>query len=136
MERRQVALGRAAVVDVGVGTVAAPKTAEERLAIIEAKVDMLAEIVSLLQEKGDIREDAPVDPNSNGDGIPYYTNLIGVTKGQPYVLTVREDSYYLGNKPYRTLSAAAKAVCGHRKSGWVFWKLVDGRTVKEAFGKK
>jgi len=136
MERKEVALGRAAAVDAGVGMTASPKTTEERLSIIEAKVDMLADMVNLLQEKGDIREDAPVDPNANEDGIPYYTNLIGVTKGQPYVLTVREDAYYLGNKPYRTLSAAAKAVCGHRKSGWVFWKLVDGRTVKEAFGKK
>jgi len=136
MERREVALGRAAVTDVGVGMTTAPKTLEERMSILEAKIDALAEMVSLIQEKEGVREDVVYDPNLNADGIPYHTNLIGITQGQPYVITVREDAYYLGNTPFRTLSAAAKAVCGHRKSGWVFWKLVDGRTAKEAFGKK
>jgi len=138
MERRDVELGRAAAADAGIGTAVSPKTLEERMLILESKIDMLTEVVSILQEKGDVREDAApeFDPNVNADGVPHHTNLIGVTKGQPYVLTVGEDAYYLGHTPYRTLSAAAKAVCGHRKSGWVFWKLVDGRTAKEAFGKK
>ena len=44
-----------------------------------------------------------------------------------------EDGYYIDNVKYYSLSAAAEAVSGVRRSGWTFWKLVDGTTVKEAF---
>lgn len=136
MNRKDVALGRAAIFDSGVGIVAKPKTVEERVAILEAKVKLLTEIVDHLN-KGN-REEDRVQENVaiNKDGIPYDINLIGSVKGQPYVLTVRKDAYYLGAVPHKTLSAAAKSVCGHRKSGWVFWKVPDGRTAKETFGRK
>ena len=74
--------------------------------------------------------------NLNKDGLPLYIHFMGVSRGVPYVLLVRPDAYYVGTTPYATLSAAAKAVSGVRRSGWTFWKLPDGRTVKEAFNKR
>ena len=135
MQRKEVALGRAAKADAGVGIVAKPKTLEERVAILEAQIALLVKTISGFNGERETRENI-TKPTANKDGIPFNTNLVGITKGQPYVLTVREDAYYVGITPYKTLSAAAKGVCGHRKSGWVFWKLLDGRTAKEAFGRK
>ncbi len=34
---------------------------------------------------------------------------------------------------YASLSAAAKAVCGHEANGWVWWRGSDGRLAGEAF---
>lgn len=69
----------------------------------------------------------------NKDNIPINTLLIGVSMGRPYILTVNKYDYCVGTKTYDTLSAAAEAVSGNRRSGWVFWKTSDGRTAKEAF---
>lgn len=73
--------------------------------------------------------------NLNKDGIPSGTVCIGATEKSPflYYLTVDGDNYVVGNQPFASLSAAAEAVSLVRRSGWTFWKLLDGRTLKEAF---
>ena len=53
-----------------------------------------------------------------------------------YVLSIKHDRYYIGTTGYDSLSSAAEAASGVRRSGWTFWKMPDGRTVKEAYGKR
>ena len=73
----------------------------------------------------------------NRDNIPVNTAYIGVTKGIPYILTVdKEGNYIVGNRKHTSLSAAAKFVSNVRRSGWTFWKTIDGETLKKAFRKK
>lgn len=134
MKNSDVALGKAAAVEAGVGTIVKSETIEERLATLEAKIGLLIEATASSGKKSMPKCD--VDPDVNKDGIPFHLNLIGVTRGVPYVLTVMQDAYYIGNRPYATLSAAAKAVSGVRRSGWIFWRLPDGRTAKKAFKRK
>jgi hypothetical protein len=138
MERSDVALGKAAIVEGGDATAANPSSLEDRLAVLEAKMDMVLKMLTAndiheRKEEFDLGEDE--FPEINKDGIPIDINLIGSTKGEVYVLTVRTDAYYIGNTAYPSLSAAASAVRGSRVSGWVFWKLPDGRTAKEVFAK-
>lgn len=138
MDRKDVALGRAAKTE-AVGTAIKPPTGvEERLAILEEKFDLM---LTILRVNGVIRDREPDPPpeeelsENNKDGIPIGINLIGSTKGQIYVLTVEKDGYRVGKNSFNSLSAAGEAVRGSRVSGWVFWKLPDGRTVKEVFGR-
>jgi hypothetical protein len=71
----------------------------------------------------------------NKDGIPVAMPLFGEsTKGGKSFLTVHQDRYKIGDKEYDSLSAAAEAVSGVRRSGWTFWKTPEGKSVKEAFG--
>lgn len=135
MKNSDVALGRAAAVEAGVSTVVKPETIEERLAALEAKIELLAKSIPTTA-KEEKKRGSDDDPNVNKDGLPFYLNLIGVTRGTPYVLSVMPDAYYVGNRPYATLSAAAKGVSGVRRSGWTFWKLPNGRTAKEVFKTK
>lgn len=136
MHRKDVALGRAAVVESGVGKTMKPTSLEERIAVLETKLDMVLKMLTAngiheRTEEVDLGDAVPADENR--DGIPIDLNLIGATKGQVYVLTVRPEAYYIGHTPYKSLSAAATAVRGTRVSGWAFWKLPDGRTAKEVF---
>jgi hypothetical protein len=69
--------------------------------------------------------------------IPPGTAFYGDSyKNGPAILLVRGDGYYIGQNKYESLSAAAEVASGVRRSGWTFWKLPDGRTAKEAFGKR
>lgn len=139
MDRREVALGRAVSVGSGTGSVVKPISLEDRMTILESKIDMAIEAVGAISEMIGLRgnaENKETNKDINKDGIPYHINLIGNTRGVPYILTVEKDAYYVGHTPYRTLSAAAEGVSGSRRSGWMFWCLPDGRTAKEAFNRK
>lgn len=76
--------------------------------------------------------------NINRDGLPLNTSFIGISKGTPFVMVVNaEGKYVVGMDAYDSLSAAAEAVSGVRRSGWTFWRLLDRKTtLKEAYGKK
>lgn len=127
-----VKLGKAAGVKAGISIVVKPETVEERLAALEAQIELLVKSISTAT-KGEKKDTLAHNPDINKDGLPFFINLIGVTRGTPYVLSVMPDAYYVGNRPYASLSAAAKGVSGVRRSGWTFWKLPNGRTAKEAF---
>lgn len=135
---KKLVLGEAA--DSGSGVVVKPKTLEERLIVLERKVDLIAKAFQTVKDHVEGKRKEPHYNEDlgdvNKDGIPLETNLMGTTRGVSYVLIVREDGYYVGIRPYPSLSAAALGVSGSRRSGWTFWKVPDGRTAKEAFGKK
>jgi hypothetical protein len=75
----------------------------------------------------------PVESSETKNRVPVGTTLIGKTKNLTFFLTTTEDGYNVGTTKYDSLSAAAEAVSGCRRSGWTFWKLDDGRTAKEVF---
>jgi len=58
-----------------------------------------------------------------------------MTVTAPFICTVGQDGrYYVNDFPYDSLSSAAAGVgAPQRKSGWRFWKMLDGRPVKEVF---
>lgn len=109
-----------------------PGSTEDRVAFLEAKVQMLMDTIGSPQ-----REERPQSAEGlNVDGLPLGISLIGTSqKSGISVMTVHADGYYLGLNRYDSLSAAAEEASGVRRSGWTFWKLPDGRTVKEAFGR-
>jgi len=131
-----LALGKAPIKS-GVAKAIKPRTVEDRLSAIENMLASIIEINSKNMSTVDKQEEqlnAYEGIPKNRDGIPLYISIIGSTKFGPRILYVGEDGYYLGNKRYLSLSAAAEATSGIiRKSGWVFWKLPDGRTLREAF---
>lgn len=136
MLKQTIALGKAPVKS-GIAKAIKPRSVEDRLAALE---NMLASIIEIHSkniqtiDKPDENLDAYNNTPRNKDGIPLYISLIGSTKFGPRILYVAEDGYYLGNVPYASLSAAAEAASGIiRKSGWIFWKLPDGRSLKKAF---
>ncbi len=112
-----------------------PKTVEERVDLLEAMVSNLLQInAGLIKEKIESSSNA-YESSLNKQGIPIGTCLLGSARGGvPRVLSVSKDGYFIGDTQFNSLSSAAEAVSGViRKSGWVFWKLPDGRTAKEAF---
>lgn len=136
MNKKDIALGRAASAESGVGVTSRPASLDERVTVLESKLDMILKmlIANGIHERVEEEDlDSATEADVNRDGIPIDSMLIGSSKGQAYVLTVRPEAYYIGHKPYKSLSAAAKDVRGSRVSGWVFWKLPDGRTAKEVF---
>lgn len=102
---------------------------ENRLKLLEGQVSyMSAAISSFTNSKPEVE-------GANKDGVPVGTVAIGITEKSSFkfYLTVLESGYQVGVKTYDSLSAAAEAVSKVRRSGWTFWKLPDGRTLKEAF---
>lgn len=134
--KEALALGKAPAKS-GMAKVVRPRSVEDRLTAIE---NMLASVLAI---KGTTVTDKPAeDLNAydgmprNKDGVPIHISLLGSTKFGPRILYVAEEGYYLGNTLFSSLSAAAEAASGIvRKSGWVFWKLPDGTSLKKTLKK-
>jgi hypothetical protein len=123
-----------------------PRTVEEKIRTLEERVYFLTNALdsvfervkelssTLYKEKDDnLKKVIEAKKKENKVEIPEGTILIGTTKGLSYFMHTRESGFYVGVTKYDSLSAAAEGVSGTRRSGWTFWKLPDGRTVKEAF---
>ncbi len=55
------------------------------------------------------------------------TKLIREWQGIEHVVTVRVDDYEFEGRPYKSLSAIARAITGTRWNGWTFFGLKNGR---------
>jgi hypothetical protein len=55
------------------------------------------------------------------------TRLIREWKGVEHVVTVTADGYDWQGRPYRSLSAVARAITGTRWNGWTFFGLKNRR---------
>lgn len=139
MPNNPIALGQATC---GTGTALAVSknklSDEERIAILEQQVAHMSITIQLLKSKGKKQPNAysaEPDQNLNKDGLPIGLICFGVTSKYPFpvFLEIEEDGYMVGTTKYESLSAAAEAVSGVRRSGWTFWKLNNGITLKEAF---
>ena len=125
---------------------AEPATLEEKVDHLEKRMfyltnamDSLFTTIKELSDKinrerdnrlGDVIE---AKKKENKVEIPEGTVLTGKTKGLSYFLHTKNGGFYVGITKYDSLSAAAEGISGVRRSGWTFWKLPDGKTVKEAF---
>ena len=110
---------------------------EDRISILEQQVAHMAKIIQALKDKNKKSANAYAGHvgDVNKDGLPIGLICYGVTSKYPFpiFLGVEESGYMVGTTLYESLSAAAEAVSGVRRSGWTFWRLNDGTTLKEAF---
>jgi hypothetical protein len=51
------------------------------------------------------------------------TRLIREWQGVEHCVTVRDDDFEYGGRPYKSLSSIARAITGTRWNGWVFFGL-------------
>jgi len=126
---QKIALGQA-VKSSGVGLAVSKKelSDQERIYVLEQQIDHMKKMIQSLKTK-------KTPSNLNKDGVPIGLECWGTTEKVPYLLimNVEIDGYRIGNFKYSSLSAAAEAVSGVRRSGWVFWKLPTGETLKELY---
>lgn len=145
---KKIALCQSA--DTAASIITKPTTIEGKMQILEDKLRAITAAFNAMKTQLGHKEDQletfdvytkNVQSNKpktkvNKDNIPVNTSLIGITRGVPYTLTISGDgSYYVGITKFQSLSAAAQAVSGVRRSGWVFWKLANGKTVKETYSR-
>ena len=55
------------------------------------------------------------------------TRLIREWHGVEHCVTVLQDGYEYAGRPYKSLSAVARAIAGTRWNGWVFFGLKNWR---------
>jgi len=123
-----------------------PGTLDEQVVVLRDRVRYLTNAMdSMFSMVKELRDDVNQEKDRNLTAvieekkkenkieIPEGTVFTGQTKGLPYFLQVKDGGFYVGITRYDSLSAAAEGVSGVRRSGWTFWKLPDGKTVKEVF---
>jgi hypothetical protein len=137
-----VALGEDVGADVIEAEVRRPESPEEEVTFlreqvvnITAMLDNLFLMVKELREKVDREKEKiiadTIEKKKSDSVVPEGTVLHGTTRGMSLFLQVRDGGFWVNNVKYDSLSAAAEAVSGVRRSGWAFWKFADGRTVRE-----
>jgi len=139
---KKIALGQTFSGKSGTGKLAEPINTEEKIQILEQRLEFMTKAFyaakqALANKKGN--QNAYEEPGMpmNKHGIPLNSSFFGTSRGVPYVLYVSNNGrYFVSNEEYPSLSAAAEAVSGVRRSGWTFWKLPGGRTVKEVYRKR
>jgi len=123
-----------------------PQTNDEKIASLEQRVSFLTSsmdsmftMVKKLGDKIDVNRNRSIEAfiekkkKENKVEIPEGTVLTGTTKGLNYFMHIKDGGFYVGITRYESLSAAAEGVSGVRRSGWTFWRLPDGKNVKETF---
>lgn len=101
---------------------------ERRIAELEQQISKLTAEIGRLSE--------PMKKRINREGISIGTVLQGESQGRKYTLEVLDDSYLCSNGDiYQSLSGAALGVSGNRRSGWKFWKNIEGRPIGELTGR-
>jgi hypothetical protein len=140
MEKHEAALGAGKP---GVSTCLAVDPAnlspEERIHMLEEQMRHLLKVITTLKKRrysapAAAAKSTPVE-NANKDGIPIGTTCFGGTEKSPFIyyLTVEEDGYVVGGQKFASLSAAAETVSQVRRSGLTFWRMLNGKTLKEVF---
>lgn len=147
-ENKAVALGEDFEIEMDRVDEDEPVTIEERVVFLEhvvkthtASLDSLYAIVKEIRSVTVNPEqlDKKIDESKkhNRDEVPPGTVLKGVTNKTPFWCVVKPDGFYVGIQRYDSLSAAAAAVSGVRRSGWTFWRFdrgkYEGKTVKEVY---
>lgn len=136
---QKIELGKAHSINVGM--ISEPSTIEEKVVLLEDRITELTKSFNainsnMVKDSRQCTKHSNIGSRINKDGLPIGMSLLGnSTQGGTHVLSIKHDKYYIGIIGYDSLSAAAEAVSGVRRSGWTFWKTPDGRTVKEAYGR-
>ena len=86
--------------------------------------------VQRLQALADELEDSGSTPRGWAKGRPVAgTQLVREWQGVEHRVTVTEGGFLHGGKPYKSLSAIARAITGTQWNGWVFFGLKNQRAV-------
>ena len=87
------------------------------------------ETVKRLEELGDeLEAEAAPNRKRRHEGKPIAgTRLIREWQGVEHVVTVTRDGYEWQGRPYRSISAIARAITGTRWNGWTFFGLKNHR---------
>lgn len=120
-----------------------PTTLEEEVKELKVALDAVSKMLFLIRKENEKKDKSILlkkDNNSgaviNKEGIPTNTFYIGYTKttNYPYILIVNEKGeYVIGDKTFKTLSAAAEYVCGYKIDGFSFWQTIEGVFLKEIY---
>lgn len=114
---------------------------EQRISLMTRSIDALFSTLKEMREMMQAEKDGKLAKdieNKSRDGkaeIPEGTVLWGTSRGLNFFMSVKDGAFYIGNTKYDSPSAAAEAISGVRRSGWTFWKLPDGRSIKEVYKK-
>ena len=86
------------------------------------------ETVKRLEELGDeLAAEASPSRKRRQEGLPIAgTRLLREWQGVEHVVTVTTDGFEWQGRPYKSLSAIARAITGTRWNGWVFFGLRRG----------
>jgi hypothetical protein len=136
MDKSKAALG--AGVEIGATCTAVNMknmTERQQIELLQQQVAQMHRVILQLKKSAGTPAVSMLDDSLNKDGIPVGTVCFGATEKSPFLiyLTVEAEDYTVGGKTYPSLSAAAEDVSQVRRSGWTFWRLLDGRTLKEAY---
>ncbi len=85
-----------------------------------AYLEALGEDLSKARRAGQRRD----DPHRPVAG----TRLIREWQGIEHCVTVRDDDFEYQGRPYKSLSAVARAITGTRWNGWIFFGLKNQRS--------
>ena len=87
------------------------------------------ETVKRLEELGDeLEADATPGRKRRQEGLPIVgTRLIREWRGVEHLVTVTRDGFEWQGRPYKSLSAIARAITGTRWNGWAFFGLKNHR---------
>jgi hypothetical protein len=87
------------------------------------------ETIRRLEELGDeIEAESRPACKRRQNGVPIVgTRLLREWRGVEYVVTVTRDGFEWQGRPYKSLSAIARAITGTRWNGWVFFGLKSNR---------
>jgi hypothetical protein len=108
--------------------------------LLEKKVvsleKQILELAAALKKLADNQGEPPAEPQTNKEGLKIGTILQGESRGQKYTLEVLDEGYLCSNGSiYQSLSGAALGVSGNRRSGWKFWKDIEGNSVGATTGR-
>lgn len=126
-----IAGGGESITEVTATILPAPRDAVERkITTLERRMeDMYATVRTLLERSGQ-------KATHNKEGLKTGTILCGESKGRKFTLEVLEDQYLCSDgQIYPSLSAAAEGVSGNRRSGWKFWRDIEGTPIGEVSGR-
>ncbi len=133
LEKRQEDEEHIEIIKVTATVIPAPRDLLERkVAELEAKMSSVLDLIAKLQRSG-IKVS-----NKNKEGLVAGTILRGESKGTEYTIQVlpEEEGYLCSNgEIYQSLSGAALGVSGNRRSGWKFWRNVEGTSIGEVTGR-
>lgn len=112
----------------------APKALLERsVADLQSQVSELSSEVRRLVTKG---AEPAVEKKPNKEGLRVGTILQSESRGKKYTLEVLDEDYLCSDGTiYQSLSGAALGVSGNRRSGWKFWKDIEGNPIGELTGR-
>jgi len=86
-----------------------------------ARLDALADEIDRELKRATKRRPAAQDRPISG------TQLVREWKGVEHCVTVRNDDFEYQGRPYKSLSAIARAITGTRWNGWLFFGLKNMR---------